>query len=220
VAKTTHAQMKSRHDDHLFDKRAPTYDRSILQRLLFAPVQRAVLDAFSAASAPPHDVLDVGCGTGRLLEAAALRWGEARLTGVDVSEPMVAQARSKHEGNARFKFLRADAAALPLEPESADAAFSTMSFHHWGNQALGIREVARVLRAGGIFVLADVYIPLLFLLHPLVNRSDHATFLAPHEILQLFERANLTVVTHRHSLRLRGQLFVAQKKESGPDSSS
>ena len=82
-----------------FNRWAHSYDRSILQRFLFEPVHDAVLGAFSELSVPPCDVLDVGCGTGRLLESAAARWNGARFTGVDASVEMVAEARRKHEGD-------------------------------------------------------------------------------------------------------------------------
>jgi ubiquinone/menaquinone biosynthesis C-methylase UbiE len=204
--------MESRHDNGFFDRWAPTYDRSVLQRLYFAPIQEGALDAFGAGGAAPRDVLDVGCGTGRLLESVARRWTGARLTGVDASEAMVAAARRKHGEDARFSFVRGDAAALPLEPASVDAAFSTLSFHHWQDQPSGIREIARVLRPGGIFVLADVEIPLLSLLRPLMNRVDHAVFLAPAEILRLLDSAGFTMVAHRHSWRLFTGFFVARKR--------
>ncbi len=195
-----------------FDRWAPSYDHSILQRHMFEPVHEAVLTAFSAAGSPPQDVLDIGCGTGRLLETVARRWGEARLTGVDASEAMVAEARRKHEGDGRFAFKRGDASALPLEAGAFDAAFSTMSFHHWGDQAAGIREVARVLRPGGLFVLADIDVPFLPLLRLFRKWIDHPNLQGPEAIQRLLEEAGLSVVTRRRFWRiLRAQLFVARK---------
>jgi ubiquinone/menaquinone biosynthesis C-methylase UbiE len=206
--------MGSRRDQAFFNRWAPTYDRSILQRVMFMPVHKGVLDAFGAASAgAPHDVLDVGCGTGLLLEAAARRWGEARLTGVDVSAAMIAEAQRKHDGNTRFSFKVGDASVLPLEPASFDVALSTMSFHHWRDQAAGICEIARVLRAGGLFVLADVDVPLLGLLRPLLRWTAHASIQEPRPIERLLKQADLTVVTRRRFRPLPFvQLFVARKQ--------
>jgi len=197
-----------------FDHRAHSYDHSIRQRLVFGPVHDAVLNAFTAAGGPPQDVLDVGCGTGRLLKAAADRWSRARMTGVDVSEKMIIEAQRKHERDPRFSFKQGDASALPFGAASFDAAFSTMSLHHWGEQVSGIREVARVLRPGGLFVLADVDAPFIFVIGPLFNWIDGSRFRAPEDIRRLLEGAGLSVVAFRRFWPLsRAQLFVSRKKD-------
>jgi ubiquinone/menaquinone biosynthesis C-methylase UbiE len=198
-----------------FNRWASSYDRSILQRLMFEPVHDAVLSAFSAHSAPPRDVLDVGCGTGRLLETCAGRWNGVRFRGIDASAEMIAEARRKHEGDARYVFEQGDASALQLESDSFDAAFSTMSFHHWRDQAAGIREIARVLRPGGLFVLADVDPPFLSLWRSFIKRSGHAFFMGPDAIRRLVEQAGLSVVTRRRFWPLlRVQLLVTRKGAS------
>lgn len=195
-----------------FDLWAPRYDRSIHQKLMFGPVHETVLSAFGAFAAVPRDVLDVGCGTGRLLESAGRLWPGAKLVGVDASERMIAEARRKHDGDARFMFEQRDASDLRLEDASFDVAFSTMSFHHWGDKAAGIREVARVLRPGGLFLLADVAPPLLFMLRPLLNRGERADFRRPAAVRRLFEQGGLSVVMERRFWRLvRVRLFVARK---------
>jgi len=197
-----------------FDRWAPSYDRSILQQLIFTPIHDAALNACAAACAPPHDLLDIGCGTGRLLEAAARRWHETQFTGIDISEKMIAEALRKHQGDPQFNFKQGDASALPVEDASFDAAFSTMSFHHWVDQTSGIRETARALRPGGLFVLADVDLPLLFLFGPLFNYIDGSKFHAPNDLRQLLEQAGLSVVALRRFWTLsRAQLLVARKRD-------
>jgi ubiquinone/menaquinone biosynthesis C-methylase UbiE len=69
---------------------------------------------------------------------------------------MIAGARRKHAGESRFRFEVGDAAELPLDAASVDVSFSTLSFHHWTRQAQGLREMARVLRPNGLFVLGDI----------------------------------------------------------------
>src|SRR6202042_380074 len=99
----------------LFDRWAPSYDRSVLQSLLFAPTHVAVLDAAAAAGAHPNHVLDVGCGTAELLHRALAAWPDAHFVGVDAASNMIAAARRKHAGESRFRFDVGEAAELPLD---------------------------------------------------------------------------------------------------------
>ena len=104
----------------------------------------------------PRAILDVGCGTGRLLRAAGARWPQARLLGVDPAEGMVSQAKKLlpkgriHLGSAEM---------LPLPDAAVDLVTSSLSFHHWTDQMRGLQEVARVLRSGGYVCIADIALP-------------------------------------------------------------
>ena len=84
----------SKSDVEPFDRWADTYDTSMLQRLYFIPIHSAMLDLLADTDASRDMViLDVGCGTGRLLRAASRRWPRAELVGVDPAVQMVNQAR-------------------------------------------------------------------------------------------------------------------------------
>jgi ubiquinone/menaquinone biosynthesis C-methylase UbiE len=193
-----------------FNRWAPRYDESVLQRLLFVPIQRAVLDAFDAAAPVPGEVLDVGCGTGRLVAQAAERWPGARFTGVDVSVEMIAAARRARGADGRFHFETADAAALPFPEQSFDAVFSTLSFHHWHRQERGLAEVARVLRPNGLFVLADIDPPLYSVLKPLYRLGGNAHPRPPSALNRLLLDAGFRIREQR-LLRPLSQLVVARK---------
>jgi ubiquinone/menaquinone biosynthesis C-methylase UbiE len=82
--------------------------------------------------------------------------------------------------------------AVPLEDSSVDVAFSTVSFHHWADQAAGVREVVRVLRPGGYFCLADGSLP--WMLGGLI---PHTRIHTRTEMRELFERAGLAVRSQR-----------------------
>jgi ubiquinone/menaquinone biosynthesis C-methylase UbiE len=194
-------------DRDLFEDWAPVYDESLLQPLLFVPTHDAVLDAAAGAGARLVDVLDLGCGTGRLLGRASERWPDARLVGIDVASKMIAKAKGKYGGDTRFRFEVADAASLPLEPASIDVAMSTLSFHHWGDQVGGLRQVARVLRPGGVFILADIRPPLV--LRPVMRR-----FHAEHARRKLFEASGFSVVEQRRPLRLGRQVLLTVGRKS------
>src|ERR1700747_2985254 len=98
-----------------------------MQRVIFEPVQRTVLDLAASEVAQPASILDVGCGTGRLLRSAARRFPQARMTGVDAAPEMVKQAQTlTSDGN--ITFAQATAEALPFADESFTLVFSTLTF--------------------------------------------------------------------------------------------
>lgn len=158
-------EQHERGDIEHFERWSRTYDDSLLQRLFFERVHRIVLDR-AAGLGEPGTVLDIGCGTGRLLRAAQLRWPAARLIGVDPTAGMLRVARERTPG---ATFHEGKAEALPLPDASVDLALSTTSFHHWNDHVAGVREVRRVLRPGGHFILADFSLPRW--LKPLIRHS-------------------------------------------------
>ncbi len=183
--------VKNPRDIQTFENWSGNYERSLGQYFLFDPVHRAALD-FIPADFAPQLILDLGCGTGRLLRKAALRWPGARLVGVDPAEGMIAQARQRTPG-ARFQVRTAETLAMP---ECAfDLVLSTMSFHHWFDQAQALQQVARILRPDGYFVLADPVIP--FGLERFIRHGRPASSARRRA---LFEQAGLKLVAEKRFL--------------------
>lgn len=147
--------MAHSHDVDRFDRWARTYDRHWMQRRIFEPVQLTVLSLAAEEIAKPAAILDIGCGTGRLLRLAASRFPEARLFGVDAAIEMVKQAEASTGPDSAIHFQHATAEDLPFPDSQFDLVFSTLTFHHWHDQSLGVAEVARVLAPGGRWLLAD-----------------------------------------------------------------
>src|SRR5919109_324212 len=112
-----------------------------------------------AKVAPGQRVLDVGCGTGTQAIAAWRRTQPGgTVTGVDISEKMLAAARRKaRRACLDIPFHRADAAELPFEEGSFDVVTITTVLHMVpeGRRRLCLREVARVLRPGGRLLVID-----------------------------------------------------------------
>src|SRR5688572_14341947 len=75
-----------------FDRWAGRYERSKQQWLVFDRVHRKVLN-LATPYGEPSAVLDIGCGSGRLLRAAHHQWPNARLVGVDPSAGMIDAGR-------------------------------------------------------------------------------------------------------------------------------
>jgi ubiquinone/menaquinone biosynthesis C-methylase UbiE len=105
----------------------------------------------TAGLAAATRLLDVGCGTGRLANAAADRFG-LRAWGVDRSEAMVEQARAQAGRRVAFRTARAD--ALPFRDGWFDAVTLRLVVHTLGAaRPDALREAARVLAPGGrIFI--------------------------------------------------------------------
>jgi ubiquinone/menaquinone biosynthesis C-methylase UbiE len=147
---------KKADDIEYFNRWSLTYENSLGQRFLFDPLQRRVLN-MAEKEHTPNTVLDVGCGTGRLLRKARKYWPEAQLIGVDPADGMIEKARRLTPD---AKFYVAQVESLPLPDESVNLAFSTASFHHWQDQEKGLREIKRVLQVNGLLFLADFWLPL------------------------------------------------------------
>lgn len=141
----------------LFEALAPVYETPLwfpwVYRLVGGPFAPADDRATVAASlgTEPDTVLDVACGTGRFTRFIARRAGFA--WGIDRSVPMLRQARrsADREGRANLAFAVMDAAALRFQPDAFDAVACCWALHLFPAVPDALREVHRVLTAGGRF---------------------------------------------------------------------
>lgn len=184
-----------------FDAWAPTYDNSRVQRWI-DDLHIAMLDALPSEF-QPASILDIGCGTGRLLRRAATRWPQARLYGVDFADGMIEQAR-RLTRNATF--LTAPAESLPIEDQSIDLALSSLSIHHWSDQRQGLSELSRVLNTSGRWGVADIVYPQL--IKPFVRGSRVMTM---RTMAQSLTAASLRIERRRPIFLGVVQLFAGDR---------
>jgi ubiquinone/menaquinone biosynthesis C-methylase UbiE len=100
----------------------------------------------------PERLVDVGCGTGKLLVKAREQWPACRLFGLDPSTPMLELAKKKLPD---ATLLLEGVEAIPIEDASMDLVISTTSCGCWEDKGAGFREMARVLRPGASCLVAD-----------------------------------------------------------------
>jgi ubiquinone/menaquinone biosynthesis C-methylase UbiE len=101
--------------------------------------------------------LDVGCGTGRLLAFLHDAWPGMKWTGLDLSPPYLAEARRLIGRTARVKLIEGAAEELPFDKASLDIVGSSFLMHELPPQvrAKVLKEMARVLKPGGLAVIVD-----------------------------------------------------------------
>jgi ubiquinone/menaquinone biosynthesis C-methylase UbiE len=147
----------------LTDDSARRYDTQV--EVLFGGAANAIRrqalvplhEAFKGRDQRRLRLLDVGCGTGRLLEFVKQVWPRLPALGVDLSEPYLREARRHLRQRSRVGLVVANGESLPVADASQDAVTSVFVFHELPppvrRTLLG--EFARVLRPGGRLVLLD-----------------------------------------------------------------
>ena len=116
-------------------------------------VEQALLTAFTGRRF--HDLVDMGTGTGRVLEVLGPQ--ADRAIGIDLSREMLAAARANLEraGLNHCMVRQGDITQLPLPPDSADAVTIHQVLHYAADPAAVVAEAARVLGAGGRLAIVD-----------------------------------------------------------------
>lgn len=100
-------------------------------------------------------VLDVGCGTGCLLNRLITKFPGIFAIGLDFSEEMLRQARQKYQEKVQLIFVSGNAEALPFAENQFHAVFNTISFLHYPHPEKVLEQVSRVLKPGGFYYLVD-----------------------------------------------------------------
>ncbi|MEL4894467.1 class I SAM-dependent methyltransferase [Crocosphaera sp. Alani8] len=135
-----------------FDRWAPNYD-IIFTTIFYQSLHKRLLSYINLPH--PSFVLDLGCGTGRLLNRLAKNFPNLQGIGADLSPQMLKQARATNQHHPRLIFTQGNAESLPFANNQFDAVFNTISFLHYPNPQKVFREVSRILKPQGKFYLVD-----------------------------------------------------------------
>ena len=148
----------------MFDGIAPDYDR--LNHLMSLGTdrswrRRALREAVTPEA--PQQILDIACGTGDFSLAIARRMHpDSRVTGLDLSEGMLAVMREKVEEaglRERISCLQGDSEALPFPDGRFDVATIAFGIRNFEYREAALREILRVLRPGGRLVILELSVP-------------------------------------------------------------
>ncbi|MGK6354829.1 ArsR/SmtB family transcription factor [Sphingomonas sp. DT-207] len=173
-----------------FEAHAGEWDAIRSLHIAESEVEAAMIKALG--DAPLGQLVDIGTGTGRMLELFAPRAGQA--LGIDRSSEMLRLARAKlsEQGLANAELRQADLYALPLQDGGADTAILHHVLHFAQQPRAAIAEAARVLGNGGRLLIAD------FAPHDreeLRSRDAHTRLgFSDEQILGWFEGAGLAPV--------------------------
>lgn len=134
-----------------YDLIAEEYARRVFDELQHKPFDRQLLDRFAARIPQNGQVCDMGCGPGHV--ARYLHNAGVSIWGLDLSPAMVAQARKLNPG---MLFREANMMALDLPDASLSAITAFYAIVNLAKASLPLvfSEMARVLQAGGLLLLA------------------------------------------------------------------
>lgn len=110
-----------------------------------------------ARPAPGDRCLDIGTGAGHT--AARLAEAGCEVVGLDPAAGMLAAARERYGGAANLRFVEAEGHATGFDDATFDIVTARHTLHHHADPAATLREVRRVLKPGGRFVLVDEITP-------------------------------------------------------------
>jgi ubiquinone/menaquinone biosynthesis C-methylase UbiE len=94
-----------------------------------------------------------------LIKAMAKSLPQLHLVGVDIAQDMIQQAASNmssSETGIRVDFRQGNVQELPFEDGTVDFVISTFSLHHWSRPGQALREIHRVLKPQGQFLIFDL----------------------------------------------------------------
>ncbi|HEY5339314.1 MAG TPA: class I SAM-dependent methyltransferase [Rhizomicrobium sp.] len=194
-------------DGYLSDESARIYDFQVealfagtadaMRRRAYVPIAK-YLEGHDPAKTT---LLDIGAGTGRFLSFVKSVQPDLKLTALDLSAPYLDRAKRALRDKDNVAFIEAAAEKIPLPDASVDIAVSIYLFHELPPKirVAAAKEIARVLKPGGIFVQADTiqygdapeFDGLLDIFPSLLHEPYYATY-AKTDLDRLFGGAGMT----------------------------
>ena len=156
--------IKQRFVTPMFDLIAPKYDRftRVFSFGMDVGWKRELMALVAPALTPTSRVLDLACGTGDLAFAAAAGAPHRSVLGIDASAKMIDEATARalrDPSSPNVGFAVGDLTALDVADASVDVITAGYALRNVPHYERGVREIARVLRPGGVAAILDFYRP-------------------------------------------------------------
>lgn len=146
-------------------------------------------------------ILDVGCGGGRTVSKLASMASQGKVYGVDYSPVSVSVARKLNAGSiaqGRAGICKGSVSELPFKSSAFELITAVETHFWWPDVPAGVREIERVLKPGGAFVLiAEIYKGAQTRMAKLVEQTSSRTGIkvfTPEEHRELLASAGLTEI--------------------------
>jgi len=140
-------------DKDVYDRFAKNYDARWAR---FSEITIAQALAHFSTNLSHKTVLDIGCGTGTLIEKLLKEHPEiGSVTGIDVSRSMMQQAEKKLKGNRKVKLIHQTGKTINLPAQSFDIVVSTNTFHYFINPRAKLQEMKQLIKNNGLLILED-----------------------------------------------------------------
>ena len=135
----------------LFDKPEKTRDSQFMRREVASRME----ERLSLVKIDPDFILDAGCGSSGDMPELARRFGGSRVLGLDMSWPVLDEAKREYSGSVAIAgFVCGNLAALPFETNSIDVIWSNLALHWYPEPDVVFREWNRILKPNGLLMFS------------------------------------------------------------------
>lgn len=178
------------------------YDSLIFRLIYFEKIYKKVIEVIKNQSngrlRPQSKFLDVGCGTAEVIFRLAKEFKEVKFFGIDFSKGMIEKAINKTYHLNNVKIIEANVENLPFEDKTFDFILCLDTFHHFYNPDLALKEIRRVLKDNGLFLLVDPS-PDIFYLKPILkiikNLESARKYYSKKELVDILNQFNFSIIS-------------------------
>jgi len=186
-----------------FNSWAKTYDNPSIRHVFFTRSNKAIVKLLPQTL--EVSILDVGTGTGILIEQALLKNKSAHLFGIDISPEMVKKAKRKFQGKNNVTIALGSVSKLPYKDNSFEFVTCANSFHHHPDSIQSLKEIKRVLKPGGKVILSDGCLDgfprqFVFKIENSINKEGKVYRYTKGQVKELFVQASFINISQHYSL--------------------